>query len=817
MQIYKTVLLLGSATIAGPVLAQDADRGQVSGATSVIDGQEGPSTIIVTARKREESLVDVPLTITAFDANYIEKAGLEDVSDIALQTPGFSFRQGYGRTGSGDGGAASRPAIRGMSNVLGAPNAGFFVDNIFVSGNITSYQLDNLERVEVIRGPQAALFGRQTFSGAVNFVTRKPTNEFRGRISQTIGQYDHFETSGFVSGPLDDIAFYEVSGRFYSFGGDYVNADSGKRDINDQQSWNVGAKLRLTPNSNLEIILQGAYGADKDKGYATYKVGSNNLNCFLPEVTGTVFGRIALNANRSRGYFCGEIEQPAQLAYNNDAIEALGYDGLNRSYFRSDATIVKTFDNDWSITSVTAYNGQINQNGYDSELRPSVNPRLNIEGSQSHDFSQNVRILSPQTGRLSGLIGAYYFRQRAGKGYNVNTTATSPIFGMRERFRSDDGVNSYAVYGLLEFDATDRLTLTAEARYQIDEILGSTENDGNDLAITPATNQRKATFKSFLPRVTARYELAPRWNLYGSIAQGNKPGGFNDLPTDSQQTFIDDFESRNFDVFDEEEVWSYELGTKGELPGGIYFNVVAFYLDWKQQQLTQSQPYGRPNGTFNTVPFIVNAGSSEIKGVEIEVAGNLTEWLSFRLGYAYNDATFTDFYDENTEELFDTDGRPSFLDADFTVLNPADVDGPNGQVAGNRLPQTPAHQLNFSGMASFPLSGDTNLFLRGDFAYETNRFAQVHNLARTGDSYNLNLRTGVEFSNFSVTLFVNNVLEDRTPLVVTRLFDFDRGLLVPDPVRSFAFLNNRRFTFYRDFTVAAPRKRQFGLTARYEF
>ncbi|WP_321324421.1 TonB-dependent receptor [uncultured Parasphingorhabdus sp.] len=817
MHTVKAALLVGTVFAAGPVWAQVAGDEQAAGAASQRNPQVDSQPIIVTARKREERLVDVPLTITAFNADYIKEAGLENVSDVALQTPGFSFRQGYGRTGSGDGGAASRPAIRGMSNILGAANAGFFVDGVFVSGNITSYQLDNLERVEVIRGPQAALFGRQTFSGAINFVTRKPNEEFRGQISQTIAQYDHYETSGFVSGPLTDNAFFEVSGRYYSFGGDYVNADTGKRDINDQKSWNVGAKLRLTPNPNLEVILQGAYGQDQDKGYATYKVGSNNLNCYLPQVTGTVFGTIALNANRSRGYFCGEVEQPTQLAYNNDAIEALGYDGLNRSYFRSDATIVQTFDNDWSITSVTAYNGSVNQNGYDNDLSPSVNPSITIEGSQTHDFSQNIRIQTPQSSRLRGLVGAYYYRQRDGKGYNVNVTPTSPIFGQRERFNSDDGVNNYAIYGLLELDATDKLSLTAEARYQIDEILGSTENDQNNLGISPATNQRKATFKSFLPRVTARYELAPRWNLYGSIAKGNKPGGFNDLPTDSQQTFIDDFETRGFDVFKEEEVWSYELGTKGELPNGIYFNVAAFYLDWRQQQLSQSQPYGRPDGTFNTVPFVVNAGASEIKGIEVELSGNLTDWLSFRAGYAYNDAVFTDFYDENTEELLDTDGRPSFLDADFSITNPADVDGPNGQVAGNRLPQTPAHQLNLSGMAEFPVSTNVKLFLRGDFAYETNRYAQVHNLARTGDSYNLNLRAGFEVNKINVTFFVNNVLEDRTPLVVTRLFDFSRGLLVPDPVRSFASFANRRFTFYRDFTVAAPRKRQFGLTARYEF
>lgn len=123
----------------------------------------GLEEVVVTARKKEERLLDVPLSIAAFSEEQIESAGLRSVADIAQQAPGFSFRQGFGRTGSGEGGAGSRPSIRGMSNILGSANASFFIDGIYVSGNITSYQLDNLERVEVIRGPQSALFGRQTF------------------------------------------------------------------------------------------------------------------------------------------------------------------------------------------------------------------------------------------------------------------------------------------------------------------------------------------------------------------------------------------------------------------------------------------------------------------------------------------------------------------------------------------------------------------------------------------------------------------------------------------------------------------------------
>lgn len=812
MQWYAGVAALA---IGMPVSAQAQDGGEDAAE------QQQPSgpVIVVTARKREENLIDVPLAITALGSEELDEAGIENVADVALQTPGFSFRQGFGRTGGGSGGASVRPAIRGMSNILGAPNAGFFVDGIFVSGNITSYQLENLERVEVIRGPQSALYGRQTFAGAVNFVTRKPDDELRAGVEATLGQYDHYELSGFVSAPIEEgVAALEINGRYYSFGGDYVNADNGKRDINDQQSWNIGGKLRLTPSDNLEMIMGIAYGEDRDKGYATYKFGSDNLNCFEPQITGSFFG-IPLSSTRSRGYFCGEIEFPdRQLAYNNDELEELGYRGLTRDYLRTDLTVNYDFDSGWQLTSITAYNKSDNINGFDNDLIPTDTPSLTIGASSLKDFSQNVRLLSPQDSRLRGLVGAYYFRERDLGGYDVETDWADPRLGTRYAFDSDDGVNNWAVYGMLEFDLTDRLTVSAEARYQEDEILASIESNAETQEKTAATGQRSETFTAFLPRFTARYELAPDWNLYGSVAKGNKPGGFNDLPSDILPSFLNDFLADGIDTFDEEQVWSYELGTKGVIPGSnLTFNVAGFYLDWTSQQLTQSQPYERQSGGFTTTPFIVNAGASEIKGFEVEVAGRVTEWLDIRLGYSYNDAKFKDFYDENTEELLDTDGEPSFLDSDFSVPNPADVDGPNGQVRGNRLPQTPVHQINASGTVRFPVGDDATVFLRNDLMYESNRYAQVHNLASTGDSYNWNIRAGVEFGSLTVTGFVDNVLEDQTPLVVTRLFDFNRGLLVPDPVRSFIFLPNRRFTFFRDFIVGAPRKRQFGVTVNWRY
>jgi outer membrane receptor protein involved in Fe transport len=806
----KTGLFISTALFGGLVLAVPAQAQDRAAETEADSG-----TIVVTARKREENLIDVPLSITAIGEQEIQNSGIDSVSDLARQVPGFNFKQGFGRSGGGQGGANVRPSIRGMSNILGTPNAGFFVDGIYVSQNITSYQLDNLERVEVIRGPQSALFGRGTFSGAINFVTRKPGNELRGAINATLGQWGHQEVSAYVQAPLiRDRLAVEVNGRVYNFSGDLVNADSGKRDINGQASQNFGAKLRWTPSDNVELITSFGVGHDRDKGYATYNIPSSALNCYMPTIVGTIVG-IPRSSTRTRGYYCGEIPEATFYSYSNDQIEAMGYHALERSYLRSDATLRLTTDSDWSFTLVGAYNWQENQNGYDNTYLPSANPNLTIEYFSNHDVSLEGRIESPTSGSIRGLLGAYYFSANDDNGYSVNTTIGNANFGRRSGYTSADAVRNIAVFGMLEADLGERITLTAEGRYQEDRITGSLEQSVLNGQGAPI-NLRSVTYKTFLPRVTGKFALGDNWNLYGSVAKGNKPGGFNDYPTDANATSIADFNSRNLGVFDEESVWSYELGTKGRI-GTINFNVAAYYLDWKHQQLTLSYPYQRTAGDFRTTPFIVNAGASDIKGLELEFFGPVTDWFDFRIAYAYNDAKFIDFYDENTEQIYDTDGRPSFLNNNLSTPNPADVDGPDGQVKGNRLPQTPVHQIAFNANFKWPVSESAKVFFRSDLTYDSKRYVQVDNLVHTGDSFNINLRAGVELGeNLTLTAFVNNVTNDRSPVVGTRLFDFNRTLLVPDPVRV-TFGQPVVLSFYRQFLVSAPRRRQFGMSASYRF
>jgi len=808
-------------TAAGMTALSVAGAGQAQTAATPERAASDDSTditeIIVTARKRQESLIDVPLSITAITAEQLDKANVDDTADLAFQTPGLSFRQGFGRTGAGQGGdASSRPSIRGMSNILGSPNASFFVDGIYISGNITSYQLDNLQRVEVIKGPQSALYGRQTFSGAINYVTREPGDTFDGKIKLTAGQYGHYEASGYVSGPLSDNLFFEINGRSYDFGGDYMNAATGKRDIGDQKSRSIGGKLVLKGSDNFTATLNVGFARDEDKGFAIQLFGSQNLNCFLPVITGTV-GGIPQGRGRTVGYYCGEMESPQTYAWNIDEIEARGYKGLDRKTFRSSLKLEYTSDSDWTITSISAFNKSKNQQAYDNTYQPIPSATIpitsfapTVSGTRVRDISQELRVLTPRDAKVRGLFGGFIYNEDDGTRLSYNYQRDA-----RYILGTNDGVRNRAIFGLIEADFTDRFTMSAEARYQKDTIIGT--NEASTSAATtpvntllPITLQRTQKFTAFLPRFTGRFEANDDLTIYGSVAKGNKPGGFNDLPTNARPADIAFFQSEGLETFDEESAWNYELGVKARaFDRKLSISSSLFYVDWKKQQLTRSEPYVTTANVAANAAFIQNAGESEIKGWEIDFSGKPASWLYVRLGYTLVNAKFVDFNDENTERIYDTDGIPSYL-ADGT-RNPADTDTRDGQVKGNRLPQTPQHQLIFTLEATQPVATKTDLFVRSDLAWDSKRYVQVDNLVHTGDSYNWNLAVGLERDNWTLQLYAENLLDDRTPLVITRLIDTRRFISIPNG------LGGRQTTFYRDFLVAAPKKREFGASFTYRF
>lgn len=893
MMSRVSIAAIAAATFVAPAYAQS---------TTPSAEERETDTIIVTARKREENLQDVPLSITAVTATQIENQGLKSVTDLANVTPGLSYRQGFGRN-------ADRPVIRGQSNIQGSPNVAFFVDGIYVTGSITTYNLDNLERVEVIKGPQAALFGRATFAGAINYITRKPDNEFRGKVSLSVGEDGLLDINGYVATPIvKDRLFVEVDGRISKFGGQYTNVLDSFENMGRETSRSVGATVRFKPIDNLDIVARAGYAEDRDGPFPISRLNrvfgqaqpvpqqlTNNgaINCFAPNLRAGIFGPgPALRPvadNRARGYFCGEIPTPSTFGSNAALFREAGFpDALSRDTFRS--SLRADLDlNGWTVTAIGAYNYRTQTTAIDqdfSDLRTLGFETIDRSGTR--DYSGELRLASPAEDRIRGIIGASYYRE---KDLADNRSGSLTNSALGRVFLSGDspsvivlgtvaasGVENKSVFGQLQFDVTDKLTVSAEARYQVENLtsLGTSSTTIAGVAFTRPLDL-SVEYKKFLPRVSVDYKLTDDAMIYAVASRGNKPGGFN---TGVFNAVFPDAEvarlvGLGLNKFDEESSDNFEIGAKTTWLGGrLTANVAAYYIDWSNQQLTQTIQAARRDGVLGSVAFTSNVGKSEVKGFELDVRARIGDYFSLRLGYALQSTKIKNFIADDQADLFITAAElaalntsaplpafvvaPSLVGTGLTSFAPCQGATPaagctpalvtyangylaalntasparfaavntllaaRGNAAGNKLPRVPEHQVQIGADVEYPVSDNLKVFFRAQLAYESKRFVQVDNLGWAGDSYNLGLRAGFELaSGFTLTAFMTNALNDKTPVDILRSIDngqtYFRPALRPGEATASIGGVNVSSANPRDFAVTAPRLRNFGVTASFKW
>ncbi|MFQ5635133.1 MAG: TonB-dependent receptor plug domain-containing protein, partial [Gammaproteobacteria bacterium] len=300
--------------------------------------------IVVTARKKEENRLQVPLSVSAFPAQSIRELGLDGLGDIARFTPGFSFDAAVGRQPASD-----RPMIRGLTTIInGIANtsaASTFIDGVYFGGSIQSSALYNLERVEVLRGPQSVQYGRGTYAGAVNYVTRRPGDELTGELRVNVAEHDTLDTTGWLGGPLIEgqLGFY-VAGGHREYGGEYVNTVDGRK-VGGEESDEVTAKLYWTPHSSLDVTWQLAWQSTDDGHYASYLQPSTLNNCCFRTPA----------APRAREYFDGTARPESRVTLATDLLAAAGGAGTRLDRRRTALDIAWTSSSGYLLESLTAY------------------------------------------------------------------------------------------------------------------------------------------------------------------------------------------------------------------------------------------------------------------------------------------------------------------------------------------------------------------------------------------------------------------------------------------------------------------------------
>ena len=778
--------------------------------------------VIVTARKLEESLQETPVAVTAVTAAQMESWGLDGLADISKITAGLIFDSEFAR-------GANRPVIRGQANILNDSGVSYFIDGVYVSGSIDDYDLNDVERVEVVKGPQSALYGRNTYSGAINIITRSPGDAFGGRIRLELAEDEQFLVSASLSGPFSEVLSGGLTLRHYEMGGPFTNQFDGS-DIGEQQSRSISGVLEFRPSEQLSIRAR-AYYAERDDGQpAVMATRYFDNNCYTDN--GSLYG----GAGR---YFCGEVE-PGDVSsdWSVQAPDTRDTDENTQLSLKIDYQI----NDAWSFTSITGYNDRDEEFVIDGDYLPTSfhvsnftpngfpfggfadgPPFLYAYAGTMTDFtfatatateswSQEVQFRF-EGERLQGLLGAYYFDQEqtardirevsaAQQGLaqanwfaefrrmqglctaNFLCESMAPFFGSTIVVPRDVNalsIENAALFGLVSFDLADNLGLTLEARYQDENI--DQQAVAQDLGAPPSEEvTASASFDGFLPRITLDWQPTPNNLLYLVYAQGTKPGGFNGTVAIEA----------GIPTFEEEDVDSIEIGSKNVFANGqVTANFAAFFNQVEGYQLTQNVRSGQ-----NTTSATVNAGDADIFGLEAEIQARpqAIQGLTLTLNYAWTDTEFQRGFDQNQGVLLDA--------ADDGMINCStgdqfpEVDGCTslfGDITGKRIPRTAKHQLFADAEMRRPFGGgDWSWFIGGNLAYESSKFAQVHNEAQTGDATLINLRLGLVSDRYSIRVWGRNLTGEDTAYTVLRYAE-------PE-------------AFRRNFAVAPRRDTTFGVT-----
>lgn len=805
----KSALMVATAMAVTPAAYAQADD---MGA----DADANANVIIVTARKKEENLQSVPVTVNVFGEQMLDDAniaGLEELSDF---TPGFQLQSAFGRE-------SDRPIIRGASNILFSEGkVGFFIDGIPFVGASTALDLENFGRVEVIKGPQSAVFGRGTLSGAVNYVSRGPVDELSAEFELTAATHDRYEVFGRIAAPIMEGLSGFVSASYNSFGGDYTNAVTGKRL--GEETLNISTGLNYE-SDGFEASVMYLRTEDDDDHFAIGLQDSSYNNIYT---------------EGSRGYYKGVVSLRDPIGLNTDLL--IG-PGLNRKADRFLAKATADLgDSGFTATALFGYS-EISQRAgtdqtYDDRSALFLDPftcanyvpncaygvssfNSDIE-TKRKATSAEIRFASPQDQPIRVEVGGFFFDDTTKRtAYGRKQTE----FGYDLIGETDEATN-LAAFGAVEFDVTDRLTIGGELRVARDEIgtrPGASYRLGDlfpsatdpDTIIAGEGAVRNKVFKSILPRVTVDYQASDNLLVYGVYSEGNSPGGFNQI-------------GAPLETYGEERLKNYEIGIKSEPLYGLRINLAGFFNEYSDQVLTS---------TFTTLQggvdsYSDNVGDTEIWGLELDASWSVTDFLTFSATYAYTDAEIVKGMSAEqsllvggstgTGTVADPSNPGAFLPTADGCANPNTVlnggqmlgdgsltTGPTScstfaDISGKTPPLVSKHQATFSTAIDLPLGNSGwDMFARGDVIFRSSFYAQIHNLAETGDATKVNFMAGFRKDNLSLRFWVKNAFQDKTPRGILRYVDFPAPTLNGQTQRAFA--------------ITPPEKRQFGLTLGAKF
>ena len=643
--------LLGSAAtaafLAAPASAQTTDTGQ---AAPVVDDD---NVIVVTARRREESIQDVPLSITAISGEALAKSGTLEITELAQEVPNLTLEVSRGTN------TTLTAFIRGVGQqdpVAGfEAGVGLYVDDIYLNrpqGAVLD--IYDVERIEVLRGPQGTLYGRNTIGGAIKYVTAALPDETAIKVRGTYGSYNQADLIVTASTPVSDSLKVGVSGARLSRGGFGDNLVQEGVENYNKDVWGARGTIEFD-NGPLFIRLSGDYVKDNSDPRQGHRL--------LP---GAFSGAPVLD---------DVYDTRAGLDVVDQEVEAYG-GGLTIAYELNDTMTVK---------SITGYRKDHSTTPIDFDSLPQAD--LDVPAIyRNKQFSQELQFLY-EGDRLSGVLGAYYLDASAFTAFDVAlfTTGAIPsvnLPGLNAQTLGDVDTKTWSIFGDFTYDLTDQFSLSLGGRYTWDKrtsrILRTTfvggysdlfpPTDAVPIAVTSDFNG-SATFKEFTPRASLSFKPNANHTFYATYSKGFKGGGFDprgqtsqapDLDGDGDIDYADQYE---FLSFAPETVDSYEIGWKASLlDDSLFISLAAFKGDYTDVQIPGSVGVDS-NGDGISDSFVgitSNAGDADVNGVEFEgravVGRNFAgpgSRLTFNWALGVLDAKYNTFIDALGNDVAD--------------------------------------------------------------------------------------------------------------------------------------------------------------------
>ncbi len=582
----------------------------------------GIEEITVTARRRAESIQETPISITAMTSSDLEMRNITNLTNIDRFTPNLTFERGSGNTG---GNSNAQVFIRGVGQqdflFTTEPGVGIYVDGVYFSRQMgNTLDLIDLERVEVLRGPQGTLFGKNTIGGAIQLISKKPTGKFGGWSELTMGSYHRVDVKGGINVPITPKLAAKLSVASLNRDGYVTRLIDGVK-LGDVNADSARLQLKWKAADNLNVLLSGDYSRRREQSIPDVAVAFND-NAFFLNLWNTYAGL----GTYSSAYATNNPYTTNATAKSKSDLDAWGLSG----------TVDWQLDN-FAVKSITAY--RTTDAAFSSDPDNSPLPYLETSNdTHVSQFSQEMQFSGDwMNSRLHWLGGLFYLHE-TGHDHFISRLGQGLYAGLGSLALDLDSIrntsiktDSYAAFTHASYDLTSKLGLSAGIRFTHEkkDFTASYFKTGAQLLVVPPT-LTSASWSAWSPKVSLEYHLTQNLMTYVSASKGFKSGGFNGRPSS-----LDVATS----IFNPETVWSYEAGIKSTwLDRRLLLNVAGFISKYNDIQLTAI--IATPAGGL--IAAVDNAGKADINGVEAELSARPVPNLDINASLGYIDAHYTE-------------------------------------------------------------------------------------------------------------------------------------------------------------------------------